>query len=765
MDNNTPGGNPVDIIAELLQSAVEKGLLKPKESANDFSNSMNEARKASAVLADSNAKAGSSSRHFANNLAGNTKGISKFSDRIAAGDAALAKLQQQIEVAEEALKKSEKSADDATYKREKRELEALKIKAAEQGVEHENLKKQGGAIKEAVNSFKRAIGSVYDGALLTVKSLQTTTDGIDTSIVALKAGIDVAAAGATFVGDMAAVFAKGAPAAVLEMFDGTAEAIAGVLKDVVDVLGTEITNTVASYRKISTAGATFAGGMEEMRDTASSAKMGLTEFTKIVTDNAKEFSAAGLGMTQAAKRFASVSRTMSESGLREQIGNLGYSFEEFGSLTADVMARLGTSGQLNLRSDQEIGQLTVEYAKNLRLISNITGEDAKKKMDEARKASLKAGIYEKVMQKSGAEGVAQFQKMMGLVATAAPQLQQGIMEYVATGGTAVRDVATNIAMQQIPEIKDFFNTFLNMVENPAMQSADTTKVLLENLGNIGQKLRESTGAIGAMGTSTILGATGPVAEFATLINGLRESTSKLPTDVEEFRRQVDKMAVDPGKLTTGMSRVTEIVQETKSQTEELLTKTLPGFSTALAGVAGAMDATTKKILSLFEPDKFTGPPLEKVKPRPTDPLGAQAWDSKHAKGWNPDGTPKVGPGAVVQESNEPGIIEKLLGPATPKKALGGITDGISIAGERGPEAVVPLPDGKTIPVEIRSTQAVYGDMVNPSSRSAKDSPHDMETFLQNQLKAMQNSASILENILTVLRDSYDTQDRMLANSY
>ena len=35
-------------------------------------------------------------------------------------------------------------------------------------------------------------------------------------------------------------------------------------------------------------------------------------------------------------------------------------------------------------------------------------------------------------------------------------------------------------------------------------------------------------------------------------------------------------------------------------------------------------------------------------------------------------------------------------------AKGGITRGISIAGERGPEAVVPLPDGRTIPVEIKN---------------------------------------------------------------
>jgi hypothetical protein len=38
--------------------------------------------------------------------------------------------------------------------------------------------------------------------------------------------------------------------------------------------------------------------------------------------------------------------------------------------------------------------------------------------------------------------------------------------------------------------------------------------------------------------------------------------------------------------------------------------------------------------------------------------------------------------------------------AIPKYASGGITSGISFAGESGPEAVIPLPDGRTIPVRI-----------------------------------------------------------------
>jgi len=41
-------------------------------------------------------------------------------------------------------------------------------------------------------------------------------------------------------------------------------------------------------------------------------------------------------------------------------------------------------------------------------------------------------------------------------------------------------------------------------------------------------------------------------------------------------------------------------------------------------------------------------------------------------------------------------------PNLPKKAKGGITAGPSIAGEAGPEAVVPLPDSRSIPVQIQT---------------------------------------------------------------
>ena len=63
-------------------------------------------------------------------------------------------------------------------------------------------------------------------------------------------------------------------------------------------------------------------------------------------------------------------------------------------------------------------------------------------------------------------------------------------------------------------------------------------------------------------------------------------------------------------------------------------------------------------------------------------------------------------------------------------AKGGVTDGVSIAGEAGPEAVIPLPDGRTVPVKMDT-----GDLV-----------------------------SKLEEMIKIMRDQHDTSERILIAS-
>ena len=114
-----------------------------------------------------------------------------------------------------------------------------------------------------------------------------------------------------------------------------------------------------------------------------------------------------------------------------------------------------------------------------------------------------------------------------------------------------------------------------------------------------------------------------------------------------------------------------------------------------------------------------------------------------------------------------------------KLGTGGITNGLSFAGESGPEAVIPLPDGKSVPVAMQPSQK------NASPENFADSVKSMlddvakslkpDTAQSNQSPAMapamiQFNNEILSSIksqtdiLTANMAKYDLMIRALQDS-
>jgi len=91
---------------------------------------------------------------------------------------------------------------------------------------------------------------------------------------------------------------------------------------------------------------------------------------------------------------------------------------------------------------------------------------------------------------------------------------------------------------------------------------------------------------------------------------------------------------------------------------------------------------------------------------------------------------KISTSEVLDEYNHPSkgaVGDGHFHVAVKGLAKGGITNGLSIAGEAGPEAVVPLPDGRTIPVQM-----------------------DMSAMVDK-----------LDQLLRVMKDQHDTSERIL----
>ena len=83
-------------------------------------------------------------------------------------------------------------------------------------------------------------------------------------------------------------------------------------------------------------------------------------------------------------------------------------------------------------------------------------------------------------------------------------------------------------------------------------------------------------------------------------------------------------------------------------------------------------------------------------------------------------------------------------------AEGGITKGISIAGEAGPEAVVPLPDGRTIPVKI--------------TKDESDKSADIKAFMDSMSTVNQDTTKMMESLITTMSDKMDTMITYLKSS-
>jgi len=181
---------------------------------------------------------------------------------------------------------------------------------------------------------------------------------------------------------------------------GTVAGLAGsglsaLASKVIPVLGQELGKNLTAFQSMSASGALFSNGLTGMIETAGKAGMTLDTFNNVVKNNTGTLAGLGEGVTAGAKRAANALNA-GGSEMRKSLLNLGFSIEEQGTLVAETMRDMRQAGGPLTATDSQIAQQTQKYAENLRIIANITGEDAKKKMDEARQASQDLAFQQKL---------------------------------------------------------------------------------------------------------------------------------------------------------------------------------------------------------------------------------------------------------------------------------------------------------------------------------------------------------------------------------
>jgi hypothetical protein len=222
-------------------------------------------------------------------------------------------------------------------------------------------------------------------------------------------------------------------------------------KSVVSFLVKEMEKTVSNFQKISAAGALFADGMTGMRTAASQSFLTINQFGEVMSKMSGTFAESGLSVGGAVKMIGQVGKVMGDANnpnsIRGRLLALGYSFQEQVELSAEVMADMRKANSVYLNDPQKIAQTTEEYAKNLRVISAITGEDARKKMEEVRKGAAQTAFRSKLMELE-AKFPGTYKATLDAMATMTPEAQQALREQIVYNGIRSKDLAVTAQLSQ-----------------------------------------------------------------------------------------------------------------------------------------------------------------------------------------------------------------------------------------------------------------------------------------------------------------------------
>ena len=324
----------------------------------------------------------------------------------------------------------------------------------------------------------------------------------------------------------------------------------------------ELEKSGAAFRSLNTAGVAFSGGLLELRQTANQAGLTIAQFSSAIKENSAAIASTGLGMNAGTKKIAS----SLEAGGRQLTSDLlrmGYDFNEFGGLVADTMSIMRTAGAPLRATDEQVAQETRKYAENLRIISAITGEDAKKRMNEAKEAAKQLAFQQKIAG-LGAEQQAAIMRAMGNMS---PLMQKAFMEQVVFGGMVSKVTAATGSM--IPAFGEVVKQAGDLATAGQLDEERFRDLMKDRGATLEQEMRTLSGVPEA----AMLGVGGIISELGPALNGLYEYAKVYsPEAITKAKENLNNQMTTQDALTRAYTSLAEITQGIKVGLEKALTE-------------------------------------------------------------------------------------------------------------------------------------------------------------------------------------------------
>ena len=586
--------------------------------------------------------------------------------------------------------------------------------------------------------------------------------------------------GATFagnvVGDLAASAFKTAGnltglAGSLVDGAGAASDLAGAFKDLPLGLGLVASAfqkllqlqeaELETYRQLTKTGINFGGSLTTVRLEALSLGMTLEQFGSVITNNSVAMASMGANANEGSKNFVRLAKDLRNSPMGEQLRALGFTAEETANGLANYIQMTGGRTAEEMRNTKGLTESAGQYMKQLDMLATITG----KSREEQEKALIEAqqnAAFEAYLQTLDEDG--------------RKKAMAGLAQAMAVGGKgAVQSLQAKL--MNLPDITDASQTFRATMGNAAQgvdQMADDIRNSSKTVADVN---RSGAGAMAGsfkdikrFGT-TLVGAMsmmgGPEAEAMMIAQAnynralkqgstSQEELIKLQNKVIEAQARAESQAAAAAETEKKMRDMGTQVYAALLPAIETLTKYINGdlmtsFSKLAKEGAGKAGEVIKDMIEWFK--KFMDPStrdkaLENLMDKIGKMLGAilqKAWANFSIFGGGERTDGRSGRGRRNGQ------------PAPPEGADGAVMSGPKSGFDavlHGTEAVVPLPNGRSIPVEL--------DMSMPKAMNFQRP--DIASLVAEMQKTMKpQQANPFEKLETSITELFATKSETTEN--
>lgn len=419
-----------------------------------------------------------------------------------------------------------------------------------------------------INYFTAVQSATISGISNVLSTIQAGGSGFAIANATMAMQLDIANAHAQQMGNamqmagtavmaLPTIGAKIAGAGI--MLKGQADAAASNLKTMAEKAYNQLLMTggeqvLKAYKDLTKAGVIVAGGADEMnqalRGRGGKLVISFDELNRMVQENIGTLARARMGTGEAALMMGKVAKVVREGKMERGLLAIGIGIEEFGGIVASTMADMRYNNPSRVLNVPELTARSIEYAKQLALLSTLTGKSVKELKDRGKEAEGELA-YQNFMARIKDPKVKEAFDLL-------PKFARQSAVEMATFGT-IRNEQGRLMAQTVPGFQAMVQEFSGGLRSGKISVDDIIRIQGKYAKTIveGARNNETLNVLAAAGNTKYQGFTEELSRFIIETEGYTQNIGKL-------RKVVDKQYTEategpkPGDKPTMSQTLTDI---------------------------------------------------------------------------------------------------------------------------------------------------------------------------------------------------------------